>query len=99
MSLNLPCLFTTVVPALLVQLHNVKTSLREKKLLLQDGGSDYESLCNIVFMAGHHSKNERYILKKTPTSPLCYHSTVSKAPVISSALLAKGLILYVFYIV
>lgn len=42
---------------LLVQLHNNKMTLREKNELLQDAGSNDESLCNTVFLAGHHSKN------------------------------------------
>lgn len=54
---DLLCLFTPLVPALLVQLHNNKMTLREKNELLRDAGSYDESLCNTVFLAGHHSKN------------------------------------------
>lgn len=54
---NFLCLFTPLVPSLLVQLHNNSMTLREKKEQLQDAGSDDESLCNTVFLAGCHSKN------------------------------------------
>lgn len=54
---NRLCLTTPLVPALLIPLHNNKMTLRDKNELLQDAGSDDESLCNTVFLAGRHSKN------------------------------------------
>lgn len=51
-SQNLLCLFTTLVPALPVQLHNNSTTLREKNEQLQ-----MMRACVTLFLAGCHSKN------------------------------------------
>lgn len=73
-----------------MQLHNDKTSLTEKSNLLQDVGSDAERLC-YVYLRQAFTLKTKGISLNPPTSPLCDHSTVSKAAVTSSASLAEGL--------